>query len=163
MKKLLFSALAIMMLLSVTTDKVIKGKVVKVIDGNTFQVKGEDKQMHKILLMGIDSPELEQEFGREAKKFLEKLILGKTVTLDFKGTDRFGNPLVDVRIDGTKDPRIELLKEGLAWTTENNPPANLEQYRSSAQLRNKGLWQQRNPIPPWIFRKEKGDLQQESI
>ncbi len=163
MRNLLFSAVAILMLLSVTTDRVVKGKVIKVIDGNTFQVKGDDKQLHRILLMGIDSPELDQEFGREAKKFLEKLILGKKVTLDFKGTDVLGNPLVEVRIDGVKDPRVELLKAGLAWTTEKNAPAVLEQYRSSAQLRNKGLWQQRNPVPPWIHRKEKTGSQEKSI
>lgn len=163
MKNLLLLALAVMMSFDVATDNIITGKVVKVIDGNTFQVRGDDNQTHKILLVGIDSPELGQEFGREAKKFLEKLILGKKVTLHFMGSDRNGNPIMEVRINGVKDPRIELLKEGLAWTTENSAPGDLEQYRSSAQLRNKGLWQQNNPVPPWIYRKEKSVLAQKSI
>jgi len=163
MKNLLLVALAVMMSFDVATDNIITGKVVKVIDGNTFQVRGDDNQIHKILLVGIDSPELGQEFGREAKKFLEKLILGKKVTLHFMGSDRNGNPIMEVRINGVRDPRIELLKEGLAWTTESNAPADLEQYRTSAQLRNKGLWQQNNPVPPWIYRKENGDVEQKSI
>ena len=163
MKNLLLSALAVLLLCSGATANVVKGKVIAVIDGNTFKVRGSDNQIHKILLVGIDSPELGQEFGREAKKFLEKLILGKTVTLNFQGNDANGNPLVEVRIDGTKDPRIELLKEGLAWTTGENPPAHLEQYRATAQLRSKGLWQQRNPTPPWIYRQEQNETQQKSI
>jgi endonuclease YncB( thermonuclease family) len=33
-----------------------------------------------------------------------------------------------------------------------------------AQLRNKGLWQQNNPTPPWVYRQEQlGDLTEKSI
>jgi endonuclease YncB( thermonuclease family) len=163
MKNLLLSALAVFLLSSPSIANDVKGKVIAVIDGNTFKVRSNDNQIHKILLVGIDSPELGQEFGREAKKFLEKMILGKTVTISFRGSDRNGNPFVEVRISGTKDPRIELLKEGLAWTTGDNPPQHLEQYRATAQLRNKGLWRQSNPTPPWIYRQEQNEMNQKSI
>jgi endonuclease YncB( thermonuclease family) len=157
-------ALAIVVLSGPAMAFVVKGKVIAVIDGNTFKVRGDDNQVHNILLMGIDSPELGQEFGLEAKKYLQKLILGKTVTMNFTGEDSQGNPLVIVKINGSRDPRIELLKEGLAWTTGINPPQYLEQYREMAQLRNKGLWQQNNPTPPWVYRQEQlGDLTEKSI
>ena len=128
--------------------------MIGVIDGNTFQVRDNDKKIRKILLTGIDCPELDQDYGPEAKKFLEKLILHKEVTISDKGRDKFGNPLVEVKIKGAKDPRIELLKEGLAWPDEKNTRTDLEYLRESAQLRGKGLWKDSNPTPPWVHRRE---------
>jgi len=154
MKTLIFSILTALMLSGLELAEEVKGKVIVVIDGNTFQVRDKNKKIHKIVLAGIDSPELEQEYGPESKKFLEKLILHKEVTIYDKGKDRFGNPLVDVKIKGVKDPRIELLKAGLAWPAEKNTRTDLEYLREDAQLRGKGLWRQNNPTPPWVFRRE---------
>lgn len=156
MKNLVFSTLAAMMLSGLVMANDVRGKVVAVIDGNTLKVAGDDNQTHHILLMGVDSPELDQEFGQEAKKCLEKMTLGKHVTVSFKGRDRFGNVMAEILINGKKDPRIQLLKEGLAWTAEKNPLPYLESYRSSAQLKGKGLWKQDNPTPPWIYKREQG-------
>jgi micrococcal nuclease len=154
MKTLIFSILTALMLSGVDLAEEVKGKVVSVIDGNTFQVRDQNKKMHKIVLKGIDCPELEQEYGPEAKKFLEKLILHKEVTIYDRGKDKLGNPLVDVKIKGVKDPRVDLLKEGLAWPAEKNTRSDLEYLRESAQLRGKGLWKQNNPTPPWVYRRE---------
>ena len=139
----------------------VTGKVIAVIDGNTVQVSGSDNQTHKIFLVGIDSPELEQEFGDQAKRFLEKLLLGKSVTVQFKGKDRFGNSLAVVILNG-RDPRIALLKEGLAWTSEKNPLEDLETYRTWAQRKGKGLWKQENPVPPWTYRRQQTMLRPKS-
>jgi Mg-chelatase subunit ChlI len=54
------------------------------------------------------------------------------------GKDRFGDYLAVVKINGKVDPRIELLKNGLAWTAEKNPADALEQYRLEAQQKRKG-------------------------
>jgi len=162
MRNLIFSTLAVAMLSGLAMADDVKGKVIAVIDGNTLQVADNADQIHNILLIGIDSPELGQEFGQEARQFLEKMILGKHVTITFQGKDRLGNALAVVKINGKKDPRLELLKEGLAWTAEKNPLADLESYRSSAQLKGKGLWKQDNPTPPWIYRREQTMLQRKS-
>lgn len=154
MKGLIFGIVTALMFSGLEVAKDVRGKVIAVIDGNTFQVRDQDKRIHKILLTGIDCPELEQEYGLEAKKFLEKMILHKDVTIYDKGKDRLGNPLVEVKIKGVKDPRIELLKEGLAWPDEKNTRTDLEYLRESAQLRGKGLWKQSNPTPPWVYRRE---------
>ena len=79
-----------------------------------------------------------------------------------KGKDRLGNTLGEVMIGGKKDPRIDLLTEGLAWTSENHPMADLEGLRVSAQAKGKGLWKQNNPTPPWIYRREQSMLQPKS-
>lgn len=132
----------------------IKGKVVSVIDGNTVEVLSDSKEQYKVVLAGIDCPELEQQFGVEAKKYLEKLVLKQIVTLQVKGKDRFGNYLAVLLLNGDDDPRIELLKQGLAWTSEKSPNPDLEPYRSWAQQKKKGLWQDENPTPPWTYRRQ---------
>ena len=74
MKKVLsLINLLLVSFISQANDQTI-GKVVTVIDGNTLEVVGEDNETYKILLYGIDCPELEQEFGARAKKLLEKLV-----------------------------------------------------------------------------------------
>jgi endonuclease YncB( thermonuclease family) len=131
----------------------ITARVVSVIDGNTLEIIGSDNEKQKILLAGIDSPELTQEYGEKARKFLEKMMLEKTVTVEITGQDRKGTPLAIVMIED-KDPRHELLKEGLAWTAERNPLPDLEVMRAKAQEKGKGLWKQDNPTPPWTHRRE---------
>jgi endonuclease YncB( thermonuclease family) len=132
----------------------VSGTVVSVIDGNTVEVSNGETEKHKLLLFGIDSPELGQEYGDQAKEFLKKLMLNKTVTIQFKGKDRLGNYLAVVMVNGIVDPRVELLKEGLAWTEEQNPLLELESYRTVAQEKRLGLWEQKNPTPPWTYRRQ---------
>jgi endonuclease YncB( thermonuclease family) len=78
----------------------LEGKVVAVIDGNTLQIVCQNNQTHIIQLIGIDSPELSQEYGQESKKYLEKIALGKKVTISIEGKDRRGNPLAVVMVNG---------------------------------------------------------------
>ena len=143
-------------------EEVVAGKVVSVIDGNTVEVTTTDNESYRIIFHGIDCPEVEQEFGEKARRFLEKLILDKNVTVQFQGKDRWGNRLAIVLIEGEIDPRMELLEQGLAWTAERNPIQELEVVRMQAQEKGKGLWKEENPTPPWIFRRQQTMLQPKS-
>ncbi len=134
-------------------NEMISGKVVTVIDGNTLKVYASDNETYKILLYGIDSPELTQEYGDKAKRTLEKLILDKSVSIEIQGKDRWGNRLGIVLIDG-EDPREKLLEEGLAWTSEKNPMEQFELIRVKAQEKGKGLWKETDPTPPWTYRRQ---------
>lgn len=154
MKKLLCSLLAVLLISGLARAVELKGKVIAVIDGNTFQIAENENETRNVVLYGIDCPEIGQAFGPEAKICLEKLLLGKDVTITLMGKDRFGNTLAEVLVNGKKDVRIQLLKEGLAWTAEHNPLADLETYRASAQQQSKGLWKHDSPTPPWIYRRE---------
>jgi endonuclease YncB( thermonuclease family) len=92
--------------------------VERIIDGDTIVL--EDKTTVRLLL--IDAPELDQCFGSDAKKGLEKLVLGQKVRLqkDFTASD-FKNRLlryVFIVPSHPKDNSIfvneELLKAGFA-------------------------------------------------
>src|SRR5688572_4391695 len=104
------------------------GKVISVIDGNTVEVLTETNEVMTIILADIDSPELTQEFGREAKECLERMSLKKQVVIELRGKDRKGNNLGVLFIKGKTDVRITLLQRGLAWTAERNPNPELETH-----------------------------------
>jgi len=44
------------------------GKVTNVIDGNTIEMVAQDNETYKVLLFGIDCPEIGQEFADKARK-----------------------------------------------------------------------------------------------
>ncbi len=144
-------------------EEILKGKVVNVIDGNTFEMIADDNETYKIMLFGVDSPELEQEYGDKAKKLLEKLLLNKNITARIQGKDRKGTRLGITEVNGADDARIELLEAGLAWTAERNPIQDLESIREKAKEKGKGLWKENEPTPPWIFRRQQSMLQPKSI
>jgi micrococcal nuclease len=131
----------------------VTGKVVSVIDGNTLEVESPQNGIQKIVLDGIDAPEPEQEFGTEARIFLEERVLHKIVSLEFRGKDRNGNHIGIVTV-GDDDVRVDLLRGGFAWTVEKNTRDDLEGYRKWAQLKGKGLWKNPGAIAPWVFRRQ---------
>jgi micrococcal nuclease len=153
MKSVGFAILGLLLSSLVWANEMISGKVVTVIDGNTLEVFTSEKETYKILLFGVDSPELGQEFGDKAKRYLEKLILDKNVTIEIQGKDRLGNRLGIILIEG-EDPRMQLLEEGLAWTSERQPIQEFETIKEKAREKGKGLWKEQEPTPPWIFRRQ---------
>jgi len=152
---------AILFLLAATAAeaRTIQGKVTRVIDGNTLEFLSSEGEQYTILLYGIDCPELTQAFGDEARICLEKLSLNKSATVTITGKDRSGNSVAEVKINGKSDPRIQLLKEGLAWTSEKGADTNLESYRAVSQSKKKGLWKDENPTPPWTHRHQQSMLE----
>ena len=131
----------------------MEGKVTRIIDGNTLEFVSTAGETYVMVLSGIDCPELTQAYGDEARICLEKLALNKKAIVTVKGKDRTGNSIAEVMLDGKKDPRIQLLKDGLAWTQEGISN-ELESYKVASQSKKKGLWKDENPTPPWTFRRQ---------
>jgi micrococcal nuclease len=159
MKRLIFFLLAYFLYFAMFANDPISGKVKSVIDGNTLEIEGENNEIHTVQLAGIDSPELGQDYGDRAKAHLEKIALQKKVVINLVGKDRWGNHQATVMIDGTIDIRLDLLKEGFAWTSERNPLPELESVKELARKNTKGLWEQENPTPPWVYRRQQTMLQ----
>ena len=160
MKKLLALIFGLgMMVTAFANGREIKGQVTEIQDGNTLTVKSVENELYTVVLFGIDCPELDQKYGSKAKKCLERLMKNQKVTVQVIGKDRLGNYLGVVTTDKNLDPRIQLLEEGLAWTSEKEPIADLENYRVIAQQKGKGLWKEKEPTPPWVFRKQQSMLQ----
>src|SRR5688500_13042566 len=128
--------------------------VTQVFYGNTLEVATSANEYYRIVLVGIDCPELTQEYGAEAKAALEKWALHQTVVVRIYGKDRLKNYIGIVFLPDQTDVRLVLLTRGLAWTTEKAPDADLESIRAEAAAERKGLWKQEKPTPPWIYRRQ---------
>lgn len=140
----------------------ISGKVIAVIDGNTIEFQSSDNETFKFVLSGIDAPELNQEYGDEAKKLLEKLLNEEEAIIVIEGKDRLGNRVGSLTYKKDRDPRLELLEKGLAWTAEKNPKPEFELLKEAAKSHEKGLWEQPDPTPPWTFRRQQTMLRPKS-
>ncbi|QOI97124.1 MAG: thermonuclease family protein [Flammeovirgaceae bacterium] len=138
-------------------NEILSGRVTSVIDGNTLEVVTETNESYRVVLHGIDSPELGQEFGEDAKLHLEKMILLKEIVVEMKGKDRWGNYVAIVFVNDV-DLRVDLLSRGLAWAAEKGSVAALKDIENRARNRNIGLWEQQDPTPPWVYRRQQSML-----
>ena len=66
--------------ISVCHSEVFRGDVVRIADGDTVTVLIENDRKIRVRLLGIDTPELDQAFGIEAREYLAQMILGKPTT-----------------------------------------------------------------------------------
>jgi micrococcal nuclease len=129
-------------------------RVVGVHDGDTITCLTPDKEQVKVRLDAIDAPELGQPFGQASKKALSEKIFGKDVVVLPKMKDKYGRTIGHVMVGG-RDVNLELLEEGMAWHYEQyDHNKRLREAEQSARAAKRGLWQDRDPVPPWDYRKE---------
>jgi micrococcal nuclease len=128
-------------------------KVVSVTDGDTLTIM-HDGAREKLILFGIDCPELAQEFGPQAKKFTDDCCYGKVVSVEEHGRDPRGRTIAVIHLPDGSNLNQELVRQGLAWWSDKFAPddAQLQQLHTTAKTAHAGLWSAPNPIPPWIFR-----------
>jgi micrococcal nuclease len=68
-----------------------KATVIRVIDGDTIEVRLEDGSEERVRMIGVDTPESTtrlEPFGREASNFTKSELSGKTIYLEKDVTDR---------------------------------------------------------------------------
>ena len=143
---------------SVFDDMEIAGRVVRVADGDTITILDAANTQHKIRLYGIDAPESHQAFGQKSKQHLSSLVFGRDVIVKYKSCDKYGRILGTVFADG-KDVNLEMLKVGLAWHYKHydkNPEYAASE--ASARAARLGLWQDKNPVNPYDFRKSRREM-----
>ncbi len=131
------------------------GKVVGVSDGDTIEVMRAGRAV-RVRLNGIDCPESHQAYGTRAKQFTSELVFGKTVAVQIHGTDQYGRILGEVILPDGRSLNRELVRNGYAWWYRrySNDPV-LQQLEDEARRARRGLWRDRNPVPPWEFRRER--------
>jgi len=136
-------------------DICFHGKVVAVSDGDTIKVMHEGRT-ERVRLLGIDCPEKRQAFGRRAKQFTAAMAMGKTVTIETAGRDRYGRILGTVILPDGRNLNRELVKEGLAWCYRYySLDGSLGQLEAEAQAARRGLWRESHPVAPWEFRRNR--------
>ena len=86
----------------------LSGTVTHVRDGDTIEVADVP-----VRLDGVAAPELDERFGREAKKFMARLVAGKTVRCDLNGERSYDRVIGVCFLDG-EDIGASIIAAGLA-------------------------------------------------
>jgi micrococcal nuclease len=155
-----YSAFIILLLLSINQAMAntlqCPCRVVEVIAGDTIYVVDAEHNSRKVWLSGIDAPQLEQIYGKEARRNLDKLVLDQYVDLENLQSDRYGRITARLLKDN-QDINLQQIKDGYAWyyREDINLPDSLKQLYSEAELLarrdTRGLWESK-AVPPWEFR-----------
>lgn len=134
------------------------GTVTGIADGDTLYVLDANRRQHKIRLQGIDAPELGQAYGEAAKQSLERFAHRKSVTVEWHKRDAYGRLLGKVFV-ADRDAGLQQLHAGMAWWNRRyaheQSDADAIRYREAeyaARIARRGLWSQKNPMPPWRWR-----------
>ncbi|WP_187153087.1 thermonuclease family protein [Campylobacter volucris] len=129
----------------------VNTKVIRVVDGDTIEVKMNDKEAI-VRLFGIDAPEKNQAYGQMSKKFLSAIVLNKDIVLNVKDEDKYGRILAIVYLND-KDINQVMVANGYAWAYEHYSDLYVKDQQL-AQSAKKGLWEEKDPIEPYKWRKQ---------
>ncbi|MEH6634634.1 MAG: thermonuclease family protein [Halioglobus sp.] len=133
----------------------LKGRVVRVADGDTLSILTTSNQQYKIRLHGIDSPERDQPYGTAAGAVLSRLVAGKSVGVAVIEKDQFGRFVGTVYLDGG-NVNLAMIKGGHAWWYQRHAQYNRPYGAAQKEAKNQnlGLWAQSNPVAPWDWRRQ---------
>jgi endonuclease YncB( thermonuclease family) len=150
-----FTGALLSMWLSAAPGQILTGQVVAVHNGDTLTMQS-GSFLYKVRLSDVDAPEMGQVFGKQARQFTEQMVLGHQVRVNVSMIDRHGRRVGEVIVEDGWVLNEELVHTGLAWYYRVNPVKNdrlqrLEQYAFAKKL---GLWVEKEPLPPWEFRRE---------
>lgn len=106
----------------------------------------------RVRIFGVDAPELDQPFGREAHALARRLLENQRIDVTARDTDPYGRLVASLALDG-RDVGLELVTQGAAWhfTQFSRSPA-LAAAERDARAARRGLWALPEPIAPWTFR-----------
>ena len=140
----------------------------RVVNGDTFIVEYGSVKL-TVRMVGIDAPEMSnrlhqvgQPFALDARQYLSKLILDKTVDVKSYGSDRNGRTLAEVFLLNGRNVNLEMLKAGFAEVFRGRPPTglNMKPYDESereAKAAKVGMWSQGDQyVSPWDWRRTHG-------
>jgi endonuclease YncB( thermonuclease family) len=157
----------IVLLLFVTAQwafaETLRGKVIRIADGDTLTILDARKKEHRIRLAGIDAPERRQAHYETSRQSLAKLAFGKAVIVEWHKRDVYGRLVGKVEAD-RQDVGLAQLRAGQAWWFRRyaNEQTMFDRSRYEAaeldaRRNGRGLWKTGRPTPPWEWRAVKGE------
>lgn len=129
------------------------GKIVKIIDGDTYDILLEGNNKIRVRMEGIDAPEKGMPLCNVAKKYLKDICSENNIRLVVTGKDRHGRTLAYSYLDDGRELSHEMIKAGLAWHFKKySSDTTLALLEIEAKELRIGLWKLNNPMSPWRFR-----------
>jgi endonuclease YncB( thermonuclease family) len=153
--KLVISLMSLWLSATPSETVPLTGHVVTVQEGDTITVQN-GSSLYKVRLSDVDAPDMGQVFGRQARQFTEEIVLGRRVQVNVSLIDKHGRRIGEVITDEGRVLNEELVYAGLAWYYRVDPIRNkrLQQLEKHAFANKLGLWVEKEPVPPWEFRRE---------
>ncbi len=153
MKRL--SILPLLFILGMGEVVAFTGKVIGISDGDTLTVL-VDKKPIKVRIAEIDAPESKQPFGARSKQALSDLCYRAIADVVEVARDRYGRTVARVNCGG-RDVATEQVRNGMAWVYDrySSPSSPLYPLQEEARAARRGLWADKDPVPPWEWRKAK--------
>ena len=140
--------------------KYLRGRVVKVSDGDTVWVRLESGNRVKIRVWGIDTPEkfrskkLHREaercmvperdivkLGKLASRKAEELLDRRRVLIEPHGRGYYGRLLGRLLIRGEEDFGLEMIRSGYACAYHRSAPREYMRAEEEARMERRGLWE----------------------
>ncbi len=142
-----------------TKTKKWQALCVGISDGDTIKVLNSDNQEIRIRLYGIDTPEKKQAFGTKATQITSGLVFQKFLSIQTIDIDHYGRQVAVVELPNGTILQEHLLDQGMAWAYPQYCKKDFcdewEKKEEYAQSELHGLWQDKNAIPPWKWRRKK--------
>ena len=132
----------------------VSGQVIKVIDGDTYDLLLKDKTTIRVRMDGIDAPESGMPYAKKATQYLGDLCKNQTIKIVKNNVDRYGRTISYSYLKDGRELSREMLKAGYAWHyKEYNSDPELATLEEKARQAKRGLWKDKNPMAPWEIRK----------
>lgn len=90
---------------------VLEARVSKVLDGDTFTLKGQSR---RIRVWGLDAPEWDHAGGSAATAKMRGLIAGQTLRCQVLDMDRYGRFVAQCFLPDGRDIAAEMIRTGAA-------------------------------------------------
>jgi len=134
------------------------GTVKKVIDGDSLVIVS-GKLNIEVRLYGVDCPEYDQQFSKDAKAFVRTRFLGRKVVVQPQYHDAYKR-LVAIISSGEQTVNGQLVQAGLAWVyphyCRKDVCKSWQKMERSAKKYERGIWSgTQPPMPPWEWKRRK--------
>ena len=147
---------------------VLVGGVLRVIDGDTILLQSPDNLRQSVRIGGIDAPEPAQPHGREAREYLARLVSNGDVRAECPKLDHrasvvckvWARPTDCAGCERTIDVGLAQISGGMAWWHRRyaleQSAEDRKRYEAEEQIarqNRRGLWADKEPVPPWEWRR----------
>ena len=128
----------------------VEHRVKRIVDGDTVHLRDGTK----VRLHGIDTPERDQPYGKQATRQLDRLIGSKVYVVE-KDVDRYGRLIGVIYTPEGVNVNLEMVCGGHAWWYSRYARSDraLADCQDEAKEAGLGLWASNDPIAPWEWRR----------
>lgn len=159
------AALALFLLLAAAGTacaETMHGVVIVVIDGDTVLFKPDryrpsSRAFLKVRLADIDAPETGQPYGEAATEALKARVLKRRAQLEIVATDVYGRKVGRLVVEA-RSVNADMVRRGFAWASARGEARrDMAALQGEARRERIGLWQDKQPMPPWTWRKARAE------